>query len=183
MDDTLRGIRIRLAAVTQDDLSTIARWRSDGQMMRYFDAVPAVPPSPAQLETWLQNAQASTTGYLFGIRLLENDRLLGLLEVDGIIWSQRVAWLSLFIGHPEDRGKGYATDAMEVTLRLAFHELNLHRLQLSIFAYNASSIALAERLGFVREGVFREFLERDGQRHDMLLYGLLRHEWEQSQRS
>ena len=34
------------------------------------------------------------------------------------------------------------------------------------------------RLGFVREGVMREFLHRDGQRFDMVFYGLLAREWE-----
>jgi RimJ/RimL family protein N-acetyltransferase len=29
----------------------------------------------------------------------------------------------------------------------------------------------------VREGVYREFIERDGRRYDMYLYGLLRREW------
>jgi len=34
-----------------------------------------------------------------------------------------------------------------------------------------------ERLGFRREGVFREFLFRDGEVGDMVLYGILRREW------
>jgi RimJ/RimL family protein N-acetyltransferase len=178
MDDVLRGSVVRLAAVTNDDFGTIGRWRGDGEMLRYFDAVPAIPQSPAQIESWLQHAQSSTTGYVFGVRLLVDDRLIGLLEFDGILWSQRVAWLSLFIGDAADRGKGFATDAMDVALRFAFHELNLHRVQITIFDYNLPSIALAERMGFVREGAYREFLERDGTRYDMLLYGLLRVEWQ-----
>jgi RimJ/RimL family protein N-acetyltransferase len=179
VDDILRGSQVRLAAVTNDDVGTIGRWRSDGEMLRYFDAVPAIPQSPAQIESWLQSAQSSTTGYVFGVRLLSDDRLIGLLELDGILWSQRVAWLSLFIGDEADRGKGCATDAMEVALRFGFHEVNLHRLQVTIFEFNQRSIALADRLGVVREGAYREFLERDGRRYDMLLYGLLRAEWEQ----
>jgi RimJ/RimL family protein N-acetyltransferase len=46
-----------------------------------------------------------------------------------------------------------------------------------VFSYNESAIALYEALGFTREGVYREHLERDGRRHDMYLYGLLRSEW------
>jgi RimJ/RimL family protein N-acetyltransferase len=67
---------------------------------------------------------------------------------------------------------------MALVLRFAFHEINLHRLQLTVFAYNERAIASYERLGFVREGVFREFINHDGRRYDMILYGLLRHEWE-----
>ena len=60
----------------------------------------------------------------------------------------------------------------------AFGELNLHRVQLTVFAYNERAIALYEKLGFVREGVYREFMACDGVRYDMYLYGLLRREWE-----
>ena len=67
---------------------------------------------------------------------------------------------------------------MRLLLDYAFGELNLHRFQLTVFAYNERASALYEKLGFVREGVFREFLLRDGTRYDMYLYGLLRREWE-----
>lgn len=62
-------------------------------------------------------------------------------------------------------------------IAFAFNELNLHRIQVTVFSYNERSISLVEKLGFQREGVYREFLQRDGRRHDMVLYGLLRHEW------
>lgn len=39
-------------------------------------------------------------------------------------------------------------------------------------------LRLYDSLGFVREGVYREHLQRDGQRYDMILYGILRHEWQ-----
>ncbi len=67
---------------------------------------------------------------------------------------------------------------MRLLLTFAFDELNLHRVQLTVFSYNRPAIALYEKLGFQREGTFREFLQRDGRRHDMFLYGLLRREWQ-----
>jgi RimJ/RimL family protein N-acetyltransferase len=56
--------------------------------------------------------------------------------------------------------------------------MNLHRLQLTVLDYNARAIAMYERLGFQREGTYRELGLRDGRRYDMHLYGLLRPEWE-----
>jgi RimJ/RimL family protein N-acetyltransferase len=50
-----------------------------------------------------------------------------------------------------------------------------------VFSYNLRSLTLFEKLGFQREGVFPEFLQRDGRRHDMILFGLLCHEWEAQQ--
>ena len=64
-------------------------------------------------------------------------------------------------------------------LRYAFHELNLYRLQLTVFDYNERALALYRGLGFQHEGAMRQFLERDGERHDMYLMGLLRPEWQE----
>jgi RimJ/RimL family protein N-acetyltransferase len=89
-----------------------------------------------------------------------------------------VAWLGIGIGEPDNRGSGFGHEAISLMLRFAFWEINLYRVQLTVFAYNTPAITTYERLGFVREGIFREFLQRDGQRHDMVLYGLLRREWE-----
>ena len=78
-------------------------------------------------------------------------------------------------------GEGLAVSEEQIrkAVRFGFHELNLHRIQLTVFSYNERAVALYEKLGFTREGVYREHLQRDGQRHDMYLYGLLRREWEE----
>ncbi len=55
-----------------------------------------------------------------------------------------------------------------------------HCVCLTVFSYNENATALYERLGFTREGSYREHLERDGRRYDMYLYGLLRPEWEKN---
>jgi hypothetical protein len=44
-------------------------------------------------------------------------------------------------------------------------------------ADNTRSARLFEGVGFVREGVMRESIHRDGQRVDELIFGLLRREW------
>jgi RimJ/RimL family protein N-acetyltransferase len=89
-----------------------------------------------------------------------------------------VCGFSIAIGDPANWGQGYGYEAAQLALAFAFDELNLHRVTTTVFSYNERSIALVEKLGFRTEGAFREFLHRDGRRHDMLLYGLLRPEWE-----
>ncbi len=103
-----------------------------------------------------------------------------MLELDSILWNQGCGWIAIGFGNREHWGKGYGGEALRLLLDYAFGELNLHRVQLTVFAYNERAIALYEKLGFVREGVYREFLLRDGVRYDMYLYGLLRREWETS---
>jgi len=173
----LQGPRIQLTTITQDDLPTIARWHQDAGFARMFDANPAAPKTSGALEPWLEGYARSNTGYLFGVRLLDSDELLGFIELDSILWPHRHTWLSIAIGDAANQGKGYGAEALGLALQFAFQELNLHRVQLTVFSYNQRAIALYEKLGFRREGVFREHIERDGARYDMYLYGMLRPEW------
>jgi RimJ/RimL family protein N-acetyltransferase len=174
----LRGDKIRLTALTPSDLPAIARWHEDAQFLRLLDAVPAYPKTEASLAQWLEEGHKATNHFIFAVRPIEGEELFGYVELDGILWSQGVCGIAVAIGDPANRGQGYGREATRLALAFAFNELNLRRVTLTAFSYNQHSIALAERLGFQREGTFREFLLRDGQCHDMLLFGLLRHEWE-----
>jgi RimJ/RimL family protein N-acetyltransferase len=169
---------MRLTALTKADLPHISRWQHDGEFLRLYDARPAHPQSSDALESWLKERQEDKAAYLFALRLLQSDELVGYIELEGILWTHRVGWLSIAIGDRKNWGQGYGTEAMKLALRFAFAELNLYRVQLTTFSYNQRAIALYQRLGFRHEGTFREFLQRDGKRYDMYLYGLLKREWD-----
>lgn len=173
----LRGDRIQLSALASSDIPTLARWYEDAGFMRLYDARPAYPKSEAELTQWLQELHKDKSTFAFAIRPIDGNDLIGYLELDGILWPHGVCGMSIAIGDRANWGKGYGYEAAQLALAFAFGELNLHRVQATVFAYNERSIALFEKLGFRREGVYREFLQRDGERHDMLLYGLLDREW------
>lgn len=174
----LRGSRVRLTALTQSDLPIVAQWHQNPEFLRLLDALPAYPRTEASLAQWLEDRHKATDAFLFAIRTLDNDALIGYVELDGILWTHRVSGVSIAIGEAKHWGKGYGYEVMQLVLRFAFDELNLHRVQLTVFCYNERAIALYEKLGFQREGIHREHLQRDGRRYDMYLYGLLRSGWE-----
>ncbi|MGE5702707.1 MAG: GNAT family N-acetyltransferase [Clostridia bacterium] len=177
MNNVLLGEHIKLTVLARQDAHVIATWQEEHGFLRNLDALPAAPKSIEQIEEWLDGARKSANSYLFGIRLKETDELIGYVEIDGILWNHRVAGIAIAIGTQTQRGRGYGREALERLLAFAFMELNLHRVQLTVFAYNQPAITLYEKMGFKQEGVYREFLCRDGQRHDMLLYGMLEREW------
>ncbi len=173
----LCGERVRLTAVTPADLPVLTKWWADADFLRLYDSVPAYPKTEAQLAKRIEEGQKGDTTFLFGIRPLTANDLIGLLELDGVMWAHGTTFVSIAIGDEENRGKGYGREAMQLALDFAFRELNLHRVCLTVFSYNQAAVNLYESLGFTREGIYREHLQRDDQRYDMILYGLLRHEW------
>src|SRR5574341_35013 len=176
--DLLRGEKVYLSAWTQDDIPLITRWFQNAEFMRMLDADPARPKPESHTKEWIEEAHKSKNMFSFAIRATADNRLIGLVELEDILWAHGVAWLGIGIGEPEYWGSGHGREATALAVRFGFWEINLHRIQLTVFSYNTRAIAAYEKLGFVREGTFREFLQRDGQRFDMFLYGLLRPEWE-----
>lgn len=178
MQDILNGEKVKLTALNPDDIAVITRWYHDSVFIRLLDATPAYPRPQSHWRKSFEERYQEKDTFIFGIRPLNGDDLLGWIEIDGILWAHRVCWIGIGIGDPNQRGKGYGYDAMRLALRFIFSELNLYRVQLTVFGYNTRAITLYERLGFQREGTYRRFMERDGQRYDMFLYGLLRDEWQ-----
>ena len=71
------------------------------------------------------------------------------------------------------RRQGVARRALRLLCRYAFDELDVRRIELWIDPNNAASLAVAEAVGFTREGLLRSFMPIQGQRRDMLMYSLL----------
>ncbi|MFN2157525.1 MAG: GNAT family N-acetyltransferase, partial [Anaerolineae bacterium] len=70
-------------------------------------------------------------------------------------------------------GKGYGSDAIRTLLRFAFDEMNLHRVQLTVYEDNARAIRAYEKCGFRHEGRLRDAVYRKGRYYDMLLMSVL----------
>jgi RimJ/RimL family protein N-acetyltransferase len=173
----LRGERVWLTALSRDDAPVMARWEYDSEFLRLMDSRPARPRSEEEIARWLDGLSKASNAYTLGIRLIDSDELIGFVELDGIDWQHRNCSLGIAIGPRSQWDSGYGSEAMQLMLRFGFDELNLHRILLTVFSYNPRAIHLYEKLGFTLEGRYREHLLRDGQRYDMLIYGLLRHEW------
>lgn len=82
-----------------------------------------------------------------------------------------------FIFHPEHHGRGYATEASRALLRLAFEELQLHRVVGRLEARNGASARVLEKLGMRREAHFveNEYVKDEWQ--SGLVYAILDREW------
>jgi len=173
------GKKVRLACLTKEDAPVMADWTQDAGFLRLQDTGIAAMETPEEVAAFVDRQNESHDSYAFAIRRISDSVLLGTIGLYDIEWANRTAWVGVGIGERENWGKGYGSEAMDLVIRYAFDELNLHRLQLTVIDYNPRALKMYEKLGFVREGAYREFIERDGMRHDLILYGLLRPEWRQ----
>lgn len=180
--------RGKLVRLTAEDPKTSAEafshWDRDSEYQRLMDTEQVELWSVKKFTGWREKnlEEQPPNDYFFHLRILEDDQLIGFTGLSGIQWQHGSAWAEIGIGERKAWGKGYGTDAMRVLLRYGFTELNLHRVSLGVFAYNPRAIRSYEKVGFHLEGHEREVLHRDGSYTDVLLMGILREEWERSER-
>jgi RimJ/RimL family protein N-acetyltransferase len=75
-------------------------------------------------------------------------------------------------------GRGLGTEATALVLRHAFTALRLHRVELSVYAFNPRAKRAYEKAGFRTEGVLRDALRlEDGQRVDAVVMAALAPQW------
>jgi len=106
-------------------------------------------------------------------------------EVGRLVGQVSLEWLSRehrqgeigFILNPDYQGRGLATEAAEVVLRLGFDGLGLHRIMGRCDARNHASAGLMERLGMRQEAHFVHNEVFKGEWGDELIYAVLDDEW------
>jgi RimJ/RimL family protein N-acetyltransferase len=181
-DSLFEAEHICLAPIQpENDAPVEAQWTQASQYMRLLDTEPARPGSPElvkkRYEAIEKEIEEHGSLFYFTIRLRRDDRLIGFARIDEIQWAMAYASLQLGIGDPEQRGKGYGSQALRLLLRYAFSELNLFHLGAAVPEYNQVALRLFQRAGFVKEVCQRQGLYRDGRRWDLLYLGLLKDEW------
>ena len=71
-------------------------------------------------------------------------------------------------------GQHYASEAIRQVIRVAFTELNIHRIEACCVPDNQESIRLLQALDFELEGRMKGYVQIKGQYRDHLLFSLLR---------
>lgn len=83
----------------------------------------------------------------------------------------------IFIGDKQYWGRGYGYDATKTLLDYAFKKLKLHRIDLSVYAYNKRAINFYKKLGFKKIGIGRESIYYRGKFYDCVYMDMLQKEW------
>ncbi len=112
---------------------------------------------------------------------VDDDAILGFFNIGEIV---RGVFNSAYLGYGGIAGyggKGYMTAGMQLLLKRAFDELQLHRLEANIQPNNGPSKALAARSGFVKEGFSEAYLKINGEWRDHERWAIRAEQWREQQ--
>ncbi len=80
-------------------------------------------------------------------------------------------------------GQGYASEAVQSVLRMAFQQLRLNRLEARCMLANQASARVLEKAGLRHEGILRQHVRRGSLFYDVHLYALLRDDYQAQHRN
>ncbi|HOA72351.1 MAG TPA: GNAT family protein [Phycisphaerae bacterium] len=170
------GQRIYLRPLELEDELLLRKFVNDPANWRFLRNVQ--PLNGVREREWIESLGKSGTDYVFGITLKQGDRLIGVAGLHQVNWVNRSAVFGINIGDTTQQGRGYGREATQLVLRYAFEELNLNRVELSVYADNWRAIRLYQKVGFVAEGCARQARYSNGRYQDEYRFGILRSEWE-----
>ena len=163
---------VRLELLSEAHLGAFAAMLSDPDVLR-FTRVP--DPTPADFpQQWLAVYEAGRRdGTREGFAAFDGDgRFVGLGLAYGIDRAEGEAELGYIVA-PDARGRGLGTAILRALSDWAFAETGVQRLRLVVDIENPASLRVAERSGYVREGVLRSVHFKNGRRIDAVLLSRL----------
>lgn len=159
-----------------DDADRAHVWINDWEVARFL--VVRYPQSLQGERAWVDaTPEASFGGVHLAIDTLDG-RHIGNIDLRDVQPENRTAEIGIMIGDKRYWGRGYGSDALRTLARFAFRQMNLQRVYLRTYEFNARGQRAFAKAGFTLEGRLRRHVYVDGRYWDVLVMGLLREEFE-----
>ena len=171
----IEGKTIILRAIEEDDLEILHRWANDPKTQDMIGNL-HFPSSMDFHKMWFQNLKSDQLNQRFAIEAPDVG-IIGISSIIQIDWRNNHAWHGIMLGDANIRGKGYGIDSVMATMRYAFDELHLERLDGSIIEYNTISFFFYSKLGWKEEGRRRNYYFRRGRYWDQIVVGITKQDY------
>ena len=166
----LQGERVNLRVIEREDLPLLAEWSNNPEYLGEYVWLPQ--QSLAEWEKRYDNLTPDTRWFFIEkkdgtkIGTMFHWFIDDLLEISCIL-------------APNERDRGYGTEATRLMVDYLFLSKNIVRIQAHTNAKNMASQKALQNAGFKKEGIIRKSVFRRGEWRDRTLYSILREEWKE----
>lgn len=170
--------RLILRQVDTDDAESVLKYLSDQEVMKYYGLEPFDSINDALDEiSWYQSIFEENTGIRWGITIKNQNEVIGSCGFLNRVPKHYRSEIGFELSK-DYWGQGIASEALKAICKYGIEQLNLQRIEALIEPPNLSSQRLVERLGFIREGLLRNYEFTSGKFDDLYMYSLLRKEFD-----
>ncbi|MBW1654905.1 MULTISPECIES: GNAT family N-acetyltransferase [Flavobacterium] len=171
---TLKGETIYLRALEPEDLEFIYTIENDQNIWEVSNT--QTPYSRFLIKQYLENAHQDiyeAKQLRLAICQDEDFPALGLIDLFDFDPRNNRAGIGIVIQKEENKGQNIGSEALELLIKYAFYNLNLHQLYANIGVENAASIALFTKFGFEKIGIKKDWILLHNKYQDEAVFQLI----------
>jgi ribosomal-protein-alanine N-acetyltransferase len=173
----LSAADVCLRPLSLSDAEAIYKILSDPESMKYWSDQPIKHVDEAS-EVLRKDLESDAKGnsLCWAVTLKDQDELIGKCILFSFDRQNQRAEIGYLLNRKYWR-QGLMHQALVAVINYAFNTLKLHRIEADSDPKNVGSLAILEKLGFQREGLFRERWRVYDRWDDSVMLGLLSSEW------
>ena len=164
---------LQLRPVELSDAEGLFAMLSDPKSMKYWCTAPVTEVKDA-LEVLQRDMESDEQGnsLCWAVTLKGHDEMIGKCILFQFSPNNHRAEIGFILNRNYWR-QGLMYQALQAVVEFAFTTLKLHRIEADVDPENAGSLGVLEKLGFEREGLFRDRWLLSGEWVDSVMLGLL----------
>jgi diamine N-acetyltransferase len=171
----LVGELIQLRALEPADLKLLYKWENDSTIWSVSGTL--VPFSKFVLEEFVNQVHQDIytnkqLRLMIDLKYFDEDgendgiRSIGCVDLFDFDPKNNRAGVGILIADKNDRGRGFATEALHLMVDYGFEVLDLHQIYANVRVENESSVALFKRVGFEVTGLKQDWMYEQGKYYD-----------------
>ncbi|MHB8482289.1 MAG: UDP-4-amino-4,6-dideoxy-N-acetyl-beta-L-altrosamine N-acetyltransferase [Nitrospiria bacterium] len=161
-----------LTPISESDLERVLEWRNAKRIRANMFSDHLI--SMEEHKAWFEKLKKDEFSTFLIFRFQKKP--IGIISISQ--WDKRnqTCFWGFYIGEP-DAPKGCGTFMGFLGLEYIFKSLKVRKVCGEVFAFNSASIRFHQKLGFVKEGRFKEFILKNGKYEDVLFFSLFQKKW------
>ena len=181
MDIKLKKIeteRLVLRKLKKSDLNDYVEWRANPEYHKFLSsrAKKNIEEYQDVIESAVESYSDPNTLPYWAVELKNIKKMIGFVSVEECLKKHKSITMGWGL-NLDFQGYGYAYEAVRAVINYLFNEYDIHRIEVSIWEGNERSRKLAEKLGFIYEGMGREARLKEGRFINNWRFSLLKPEW------
>jgi UDP-4-amino-4,6-dideoxy-N-acetyl-beta-L-altrosamine N-acetyltransferase len=162
-----------LRPLTKDDGPQILAWRNDPAISSYMYTDHTITED--EHAGWLERMLTLDDRRGFVIEL--DAKPVGAAYITDIDPLHKHAVWAFYLADPSVRGRGVGSVVEAEILRIAFEELELHKLSCEVLDFNMAVVKMHRKFGFVDEGLFKAHKWKNDEWHDVYRLAFFADTW------
>lgn len=163
----IKGERVILRPITENDTDNIIKWRNSKEVRQFFIYQPLF--DVLTHSKWLKEVVEPGAAEQFIICSRQEGKDVGSVYLKGIDGVNKTAELGIFIGETNFEGRGLGTECIKLMVDFGYNTLGLNSIYARILGENIRSQRAFDKACFVPELYSCRGLEINGVLHDLII--------------